>query len=75
MNERVPADLAPQALDHTTALPARYYTDPSLPALERRAIFDRSWQLIAHACQLRRHEGPGLQPAHEIVDALRGLRP
>jgi choline monooxygenase len=53
MNERVPADLAPQALDHATALPARYYTDPSLPALERRAIFDRSWQLIAHACQLR----------------------
>ena len=45
--------LAPQPLDHATALPARFYVDPTLPALERRAIFDRSWQLIAHVCQLR----------------------
>ncbi len=47
------ADLAPQPLAHATALPARFYVDPSRPALERRAIFDRSWQLIAHVCQLR----------------------
>ena len=53
MNDLNAHDLAPQPLDHATALPARYYTDPALPALERRAIFDRSWQLIAHVCQLR----------------------
>ena len=47
------ADLVPQPLAHATALPARFYVDPSLPALERRAVFDRSWQLIAHVCQLR----------------------
>jgi choline monooxygenase len=52
-NTPAPHALDPQALDHATALPARYYVDPALHALERRAIFDRSWQLIAHVCQLR----------------------
>ena len=46
------SDLAPQTLDNATALPARFYTDPSLAALERKPVFDRSWQLIAHVCQL-----------------------
>ena len=45
--------LAPQPLDHATALPAAYYTDAAMPALERRVIFDRGWQLVAHVCQLR----------------------
>ncbi len=49
----VSADLAPQPLDRATALPAHYYTDPAISALDRRAIFDRGWQLIAHVCQLR----------------------
>jgi choline monooxygenase len=46
-------DLASQPHDHATALPARFYVDPALHAIERRAIFDRSWQVIAHVCQLR----------------------
>ena len=46
-------DLAPQALDHATALPARYYADPAHVAIDRKLIFDRGWQLIAHVCQLR----------------------
>lgn len=46
-------DLAPQSLAHATALPARFYVDPALAAEERTAIFDRSWQLIAHGCQLQ----------------------
>ena len=45
--------LAPQPLDHARALHARYYTDPAIGALERRVVFDRGWQLVAHACQLR----------------------
>jgi choline monooxygenase len=49
----IASDLAPQAPAHATALPARYYTDPAMPALERRALFDRSWQLVAHVSQLR----------------------
>ncbi|MEO5629845.1 MAG: aromatic ring-hydroxylating dioxygenase subunit alpha [Thermomonas sp.] len=45
--------LAPQAIATATALPARYYVDATMAATDRRLIFDRSWQLIAHACQLR----------------------
>jgi choline monooxygenase len=55
-------ELAVQPLDHATALPARWYVDASMPALERRAIFDRAWQLVAHVCQLR---APG---DHVIAD-------
>jgi choline monooxygenase len=47
------ADLAPQRLDHATALPARYYVEPAMAALDRTLIFDRGWQLLAHVCQLR----------------------
>ncbi len=54
MHRSTPAeDLTPQPLDAATALPARYYVDPSLHVIERRDIFDPSWQLIAHVCQLR----------------------
>ena len=47
------SDLAPQPLDHATALPPRYYVDTAMPALDRRAIFDAGWQLLAHVCQLK----------------------
>jgi Rieske 2Fe-2S family protein len=30
------------------ALPARFYRDPEVVELERRRIFERSWQLVAH---------------------------
>lgn len=59
-------DLAVQPLSHAKALAARYYCDPTMPALERRAIFERSWQFIAHVCQLQ-HAGD-----HVIAD-LAGL--
>jgi len=44
--------LAPQSLDNALALPARYYTDPRVPALDAQAIFRRSWQLVCHQSQL-----------------------
>jgi choline monooxygenase len=56
------ADLATQPLDHATSLPARFYADPAMPALDRHVIFDRSWQLLAHVCQL---QGAG---DHVVVD-------
>src|SRR5690606_17554738 len=46
-------DLAPQPQATATALPARYYTEPSMAARDRHAIFDRGWQLVAHVSQLR----------------------
>lgn len=41
-----------QALDHARALSARFYNDADAPALDARAIFARSWQLVSHVSQL-----------------------
>ncbi len=54
MNKTLAAsDLAPQPLDRATALHARYYADPAMVAIDRKLIFDRGWQLLAHVCQLQ----------------------
>lgn len=45
--------LAPQPHATATALPARFYAGPEMAATDRRAVFDRSWQLVAHVSQLR----------------------
>lgn len=44
--------LASQPLSHAHALPARYYTDPRMPALDAAAVFARSWQFVGHESQL-----------------------
>ncbi|MEZ5440602.1 MAG: aromatic ring-hydroxylating dioxygenase subunit alpha [Lysobacterales bacterium] len=41
--------LAPQALARALALPAECYTDATLAAIERRQVFGRGWQFVAHA--------------------------
>ena len=46
-------ELAPQPLAQATSLAARFYADPSMAAVDRETIFGRSWQLIAHVCQLQ----------------------
>lgn len=46
-------DLAPQPVATATALDARFYVEPAMVALDRAAIFDRAWQLVAHVSQLR----------------------
>jgi choline monooxygenase len=46
-------DLAAQPPGRATALPARFYCEPPMAALDRGAVFDRGWQLVAHVCQLR----------------------
>ena len=46
-------ELSPQAAASATALSARWYVDAAMADIDRRAILDRSWQLIAHASQLR----------------------
>ncbi len=58
--------LAPQPLATATALPARFYVDAAMPTLERRVVFDRSWQLVAHVSQLR-------NPGDHVVADLAGL--
>ena len=59
-------DLAPQPHQTATALPAHYYTDAAMAAVDRRAILDRSWQLLAHVSQLR-------ETGDHIVADLGGL--
>ncbi|MCP1374633.1 aromatic ring-hydroxylating oxygenase subunit alpha [Dyella lutea] len=46
------AETYPPGLDHATALPARYYVGEAMLAMEQRAVFARSWQLVAHQGQL-----------------------
>ena len=42
---------APLALART--IPAAWYTDPRLAALERATVFARSWQMVGRADQVR----------------------
>ncbi|MEG3192983.1 aromatic ring-hydroxylating oxygenase subunit alpha [Lysobacter sp. D1-1-M9] len=60
------ADLAPQPLSHATALPARFYVEPEMAAIDRRVVLDRGWQLLAHVCQLR-------NPGDHVVSDFAGL--
>src|SRR3546814_5509116 len=46
-------DLAPQPPETATALPARFYAEPAMAGIDRHAIFDRAWRLVAHVSQLR----------------------
>jgi choline monooxygenase len=46
------ADIAIEPLDHAHALAARHYSGEPMLAMERRAVFARSWQLVAHQGQL-----------------------
>ena len=45
--------LAPQPLALATALPAHFYVGAEMAAIDRRAVFDRGWHLLAHVSQLR----------------------
>jgi choline monooxygenase len=45
-------DLDAQPLASASALPAWFYTSADGDALDRRAVFARSWQLVAHASAL-----------------------
>ena len=60
------AVLAPQPLEVALTLPARFYTDPRMLALDARAIFARSWQLVCHRSQV-------LQVGDHVVTEIAGL--
>src|SRR4051794_22263612 len=61
-----PAWFAAQPLHSSHALPAPLYTDPAQLRREQRAVFARSWQLIAHAAQLR-------APGDHVVSEVGGV--
>jgi choline monooxygenase len=61
MNEE---QLAPQLLARSRALPASYYTGEASAALDRRAVFAQSWQLLGDATRL---EGVGDHLVGEVA--------
>ena len=52
MSNPPPPSLAGQPLATSSALPAHHYVGSAAEALDRRAVFARSWQLAAHRSQL-----------------------
>lgn len=46
------ADTITNDLNRAHALPARYYVGEAMLTMEQRAVFTRSWQLVAHRGQL-----------------------
>lgn len=53
-------------LDRAHALPARYYAGDTALAMERSAVFARSWQLVAHREQLA-------EPGDHVVEQIAGV--
>ena len=54
-----------KALEQASALPALYYFGDDMLAMEQRAVFARSWQLVAHHSQLAE---PGDHVVEKIAD-------
>jgi len=59
-------DAASHGLAHAHALRADYYVDRDVLAAERRNVFGRSWQLVAHQGQL---EEPGDHVVAQVAGA------
>src|SRR5258705_11507923 len=64
-------DTAP--LERASTIPAEWYTDPRVEALERTTVWSRTWQLVGRTAQVA---GPGefvtAQVAGEPVVVVRG---
>ena len=60
------ADFAPQPLAQAHALPARFYVGAESEELDRRAVFARTWQLLAHAAQLA-------EPGDHVIGEIAGV--
>lgn len=56
-------DTMTQPLAHATALHARYYAGEAMLAMEQRAVFARSWQLVAQQGQLA-------EPGDHVVEQI-----
>ena len=52
-----------KALELASALPARHYFGEDMLAMEQRAVFARSWQLVAHQAQLA-------EPGDHVVERI-----
>lgn len=62
----MPSTASPLPLEHARALPARYYAGEAMLAMEQAAVFQRSWQLVAHQGQLA-------EPGDHVVERIGGV--
>ena len=60
------ADTLPDDLDRARALSPRYYVGDAMLAMEQRAVFARSWQLVAH-------QGLLAEPGDHAVEQIAGV--
>jgi choline monooxygenase len=58
-------DLQRLPLEQTSALAARFYTDPVVLELEQQEVFSRTWQLVSHA-------GALTSPGDHVVSEVAG---
>ena len=61
-----PADLASTSIERATTIPSRWYTDPAFHALDREAIFARTWQGVGHLALVRE---PGMFFTTVVADS------
>lgn len=59
-------ELQAEPLDHARALPARFYVEDESATLDRRAVFVKSWQLLAHSAQLA-------EPGDHVIGEIAGI--
>lgn len=65
---------AAKTLELASALPARYYFGDDMLAMEQRAVFARSWQLVAHHGQLAEAGDHVVETIGDVpVIVIRGL--
>lgn len=60
------SDTLTRDLRHASALPARCYLGDTMLAIDRKLVFARSWQLVAHQGQLA-------EPGDHVVEEVSGV--
>ena len=66
LNLLMHTDTMVEELNRARALPARYYAGDAMLAMEQRAVFARSWQLVAYREQLA-------EPGDHVVEQIAGV--
>jgi choline monooxygenase len=64
--ELAAGDLVPTPIERSWTIPSLWYTDPAFHALDRDAIFARTWQGVGHAAQVR---DPGMYFTSTVADS------
>lgn len=60
-----PDDLEPEALERASTIPSAWYVDPAFHAVDREAVFARSWQCVGRATEVSE---PGMFITATVAD-------